>query len=161
MVSIALAAVVAASVPVAAATIEYDFSVPYEVRSGPTGASSNGAGAGRVASMSVSCAVGPASLGFSTATGSASNATGTGKTDNVTPGKGTANVVVTVDGEPRADRLGGAASGQLKSGAGGLLQPVQPNGFYTCWATFQGGQTPVNFLPTTALPKVALKAAGT
>jgi len=151
--SIALAAVVAASVPVAAATIEYDFSVPYQAQ--PT--VSPGQPAPRT--MSVSCAVGPASLSFSTATGGASNATGTGKTDGLAIGRGTANVIVTVDGEPRADSKLGAATGQLKGGAGGLLQPVQPNGFYTCWATFQGGQTPVNFLPTTALPKVALKAA--
>jgi hypothetical protein len=64
-------------------------------------------------------------------------------------------VVVTVDAEPRADQKVQGAT--VKSGAGPLLQPTQPNGYYTCWGTFANGQTPVNFLPTTALPKATLQ----
>jgi hypothetical protein len=141
--SLALAGALVA-LPATAATLEYTFTVPFEIKSGPTGVGVTGVGAG-AATLSMTCAVGPASLGYSTATGSATNATGSGTTNNVRTSP--AIVVVTVDAEPR----GGATT---KGGAGGVLQPTSENGYYTCWAKFAGGQTPVNFLPTTAMPKV-------
>jgi hypothetical protein len=150
-VPIALAGVVLASVPVAAATLEYTFTVPFTIAPSVL-QSSSGAGAGRAPSIAISCAIGPASLSYSTATGSAQGATGSGTTQGVT--RSPAVVVVTVDAESRGDLKGAGIS---KAGAGGALQPLQANGYYTCWATFATGQTPVNFLPTTALPKVAPK----
>jgi hypothetical protein len=145
---IALSAVATTYTVATAATLEYTFTVPFDVKSGGTVAGesvANGAAAGRQPALSVlSCAVGPASLSYSTATGSATGATGSGTTSNVL--RSPATVVVTVDAEPRA------ANGVLKDGAGGVLQPVKPGGYYTCWGTFASGQTPVNFLPTTKLP---------
>ena len=144
---IALTAVVTTYVPASAATLEYTFTVPFDIKSagGPIGESATGgAGAGRQTALSVSCAVGPASLSYSTGTGGATGATGTGTTSNVL--RSPATVVVTVDAEPRA------TGGIVKDGAGGVLQPVKAGGYYTCWGTFATGQTPVNFLPTTKLP---------
>jgi len=142
---IALTAVVMTYTSATASTLEYTFTVPYDLKSaGGVIGESSGAGAGKAPALSVSCAVGPASLSYSTGTGSATGATGTGTTNNVL--RSPATVVVTVDAEPRA------TGGTLKDGAGGLLQPVKPGGYYTCWATFATGQTPVNFLPTTKLP---------
>ncbi len=144
---IALTAVATSYTVATAATLEYTFTVPFDLKSGGSVAGESvtgGAGAGKVPALSVSCAVGPASLSYSTATGSATGATGSGTTSNVL--RSPATVVVTVDAEPRA------ANGLLKEGAGGLLQPVKAGGYYTCWGTFATGQTPVNFLPTTKLP---------
>lgn len=141
---VAVTCIVSTSVIAGAATLEYTFSVPYEVRSSPADAST-GQAAGRNVALSVSCAVGPASLSYSTATGGATGATGSGTTANVS--RSPATVVVTVDAEPRSKVIG-----SVKAGAGAVLQPVQPTGYYTCWGTFATGQTPVNFLPTTKLP---------
>jgi len=152
---IALTAVVTTYTSATAATLEYTFTVPYDLKTaagpGPIG-ESIGSGAGRQTALSVSCAVGPASLSYSTGTGGATGATGTGTTSNVL--KSPATVVVTVDAEPRA------TNGLAKDGAGGVLQPVKPGGYYTCWGTFASGQTPVNFLPTTKLPTVAQGVQG-
>ena len=148
---LALAATFATSVAATASTLEYTFTVPFDLKATPgvsIGSQSSGAGAGKLVPLSVSCAVGPVSLGYSTATGAATGATGSGTTTNVL--RSPAVVVVTVDAEPRADLRGGPPS---KLGAGSQLQPTQPNGYYTCWAAFATGTTPVNFLPTTALPK--------
>lgn len=150
---IALAAVVTTYTSATAATLEYTFTVPFDIKSAgaPVGESAAGNGAGKQTALSVSCAVGPASLSYSTATGSATGATGSGTTSNVL--RSPATVVVTVDAEPRA------ANGVLKDGAGGLLQPVKAGGYYTCWGTFASGQTPVNFLPTTKLPATSAQGA--
>lgn len=148
--TVALTTLFATGLPAAAATIEYTFTVPYRVAGPLPGNTATGAGAARVPAMSISCAVGPAGLGYSTATNSAVGDTGRGTTQNVTGG--TATVVVTVDAEPRGDIAGGSA----KDGSGKVLQPKKPGGYYTCWATFASGQTPVNFLQTTPIPKSAL-----
>jgi hypothetical protein len=145
MLSIVLAGFAATTLAAAAATLEYTFTVPYDVKAPVTGSAATGAGAGRISGLNVTCAVGPASLSYSTATNAAVGATGSGTTNNVT--RSPATVVVTVDAEPKA--VGPLA----KEGAGGLLQPVKAGGYYTCWGTFPSGVTPVNFLPTTALPK--------
>jgi hypothetical protein len=142
--SIVLAGIAATTLSATAATLEYTFSVPYDVKAIITG-SSAGAGAGKAQALNVSCAVGPASLSYSTATNAAVGATGSGTTNNVL--RSPATVVVTVDAEPKGNGLA------AKEGAGGVLQPVKAGGYYTCWGTFPTGQTPVNFLPTTALPK--------
>ncbi len=143
--SIVLAGIAATTLSATASTLEYTFSVPYDIKSVPVGSASSGAGAGKVQTLNVTCAVGPASLSYSTATNAAVNATGSGTTNNVS--RSPATVIVTVDAEPKGNGTG------LKEGAGGVLQPVKAGGYYTCWGTFPTGQTPVNFLPTTALPK--------
>jgi hypothetical protein len=151
--SLVLAGVVSTTLAVSAATLEYTFTVPIDIKSGPAGiAGAAGAGVGRLPALSVSCAVGGPALSYSTATGGATNSSGTGKTDNVT-GK-QAIVIVTVDAEPRNDLAGPTLA---KAGAGAQLQPKTASGYYTCWGTFASGQTPVNFLPTTAIPKVDKK----
>jgi hypothetical protein len=150
MICIALGGIITTTLSATASTLEYTFSVPFEVKS--TGVASTGGGAGKSVGLSVSCAVGPVSLSYSTGSNGAQGATGTGTTANVA--KSPAIVVVTVDAEPRGDKNG---TGLAKEGAGGLLQPVKAGGYYTCWGTFASGQTPVNFLPTTALPKTALQ----
>ena len=103
-----------------AATTEYDFTVPIDVKGGSVQNNLSNV------SVSVACAVGGPSLGYSTATGDAANSTGVGRTTitnsarKVADFQGQAKVVVT-------DTSGLATN-------------------YLCFAKLSNGTTPVNFI---------------
>jgi hypothetical protein len=103
-----------------AATTEYNFTVPIDVKGGGPGNDL------AKVSVSVACAVGGTSLGYSTATGDAANTTGEGhatianSAGKVDEFKGDAKVVVT-------DTSGVATN-------------------YLCFAKLSTGTTPVNFI---------------
>jgi hypothetical protein len=123
--SIAVAATVAtlfltAATAAFAATTEYDFTVPIDVKGGSPGNSLASV------SVSVACAVGAASLGYSTATGDAANTTGEGRA-TITNSRGTPEEFL---GQPKVvvtDTSGVATN-------------------YLCFAKLSTGTTPVNFV---------------
>jgi hypothetical protein len=123
--SIAIAATAAmlfltAATAAFAATTEYDFTVPIDVKGG-----SNGNSLAKV-SVTVACAVGGASLGYSTATGDAANTTGENRT-----------TVTNVQG--KVAELIGQAKLVVTDTSG-----VATN--YLCFAKLSTGTTPVNFI---------------
>jgi hypothetical protein len=103
-----------------AATVEYDFTVPVTINAGTSQHSL------AQLSVTVACAVGGTSLGYSTASGDAATSTGEGRTRlpnasaSVATLTGSAKVVVT-------DTSGTASQ-------------------YLCFAKLSDGSTPVNFI---------------
>lgn len=102
-----------------AATVEYDFTVPVTINGGTQHSLAQ-------LSVTVACAVGGTSLGYSTASGDAANSTGEGRTT-------LPNAAATLA------TLTGNAKVVVTDASGTATQ-------YLCFAKLSDGSTPVNFI---------------